>query len=164
MIGKDDASASAEVSSAASYVIRSADDYCRITIDTSAAPELSDWATNKLAPVLAEWYPKIVAMLPSKDYSAPRAFRVVIRPGRGVAATRGTKVTANSRWLSGELHREAIGALVHEEVHVIQDYGTDSPSFDNGAHTQPPGWLVEGIPDYIRWFKYEPQSHGADVT
>src|ERR1043166_9086564 len=25
-----------------------------------------------------------------------------------------------------------------------------------------PGWLVEGIPDYIRWFKYEPESHGAD--
>jgi hypothetical protein len=27
-----------------------------------------------------------------------------------------------------------------------------------------PGWLVEGIPDYIRWFQYEPQSHGADAS
>ena len=26
-----------------------------------------------------------------------------------------------------------------------------------------PGWLVEGIADYVRWYKYEPQSHGADI-
>ena len=26
------------------------------------------------------------------------------------------------------------------------------------------GWLTEGIPDYIRWFLYEPQSHGADAV
>jgi hypothetical protein len=26
------------------------------------------------------------------------------------------------------------------------------------------GWLTEGIPDYIRWFLYEPQSHGADAA
>jgi len=28
----------------------------------------------------------------------------------------------------------------------------------------PPGWLVEGIADYIRWFLYEPQSKGAEIT
>jgi hypothetical protein len=27
-----------------------------------------------------------------------------------------------------------------------------------------PGWLVEGIADYIRWFLYEPETHGADIT
>ena len=32
--------------------------------------------------------------------------------------------------------------------------------FHNGHN---PGWLVEGSADYIRWFKYEPQSHGADM-
>ena len=26
------------------------------------------------------------------------------------------------------------------------------------------GWLTEGIPDYIRWFLYEPKSHGADAV
>jgi len=164
VIAKDDVSASAEVPSVASYVLHSADDYCQITIDTSAAPELSDWATNKLAPVLAEWYPKIVAMLPSEGYTAPRAFHVVIKPVRGVAGSHGAEVTANSRWLTQELHGEAIGALLHEEVHVIQNYGSGSAPLNKGTHTQPPGWLVEGIPDYIRWFKYEPQSHGADVT
>jgi Peptidase of plants and bacteria len=38
-------------------------------------------------------------------------------------------------------------------VHVVQQY-------HNAAA---PGWLVEGMADYIRWFKYEPQSHGADL-
>ncbi len=164
VIAKNNNLASTEMPSAPSYVLRSADDYCQITIDTSATPELSSWATNKLAPILAEWYPKLVAMLPSEGYSAPTAFQVIIKPGRGVAGTRGTEVTANSRWLGQELHGEAIGALLHEVVHVIQDYGTGPPHLNNGGHTQPPGWLVEGIPDYIRWFRYEPQSHGADVT
>ena len=43
-------------------------------------------------------------------------------------------------------------------VHVVQQYGGRR----NGSRA--PNWLVEGIPDYIRFFKYEPQSHGADVT
>jgi hypothetical protein len=27
-----------------------------------------------------------------------------------------------------------------------------------------PGWLVEGIADYIRWFKYEPESKRPQVN
>lgn len=26
------------------------------------------------------------------------------------------------------------------------------------------GWLVEGIADYIRWFLYEPETRGAEIT
>jgi hypothetical protein len=73
------------------------------------------------------------------------------------AVAGGTRITANSVWLGGELNREAIGALVHEVVHVVQQYGG---SRRNGSRA--PGWLTEGIPDYIRFFKFEPQSHGAD--
>jgi hypothetical protein len=126
---------------------------------------LDDWAEHTLAPVLAEWYPKITAMLPSDGYSAPKAFSVTIQPEQGVAATGGTRVTANSNWLmkrNGEMDPEAVGALLHEEVHVVQQYGWGRRQ--NPDASRPPGWLVEGIPDYIRWFLYEPQSHGADVT
>jgi hypothetical protein len=146
-------------------VIHSTDGYCEISIDTSDAPDLKDWAQTNLAPVLASWYPKIMAMLPSDGYTAPKAFSVIIRPGKGVAATSGTRITANSKWLkksSGEMDREAIGALLHEEVHVVQQYGRARRQNPNASRA--PGWLVEGIPDYIRWFLYEPQSHGADVT
>jgi hypothetical protein len=138
----------------------SADGYCEITIDTAGAPELKEWAEQKLAPVLADWYPKIVAMLPSEGWTAPKKFSVSIRPGDGVAATGGTRITANSIWLRGELNREAIGALVHEMVHVVQQYGRARPNGSDAKRA--PGWLVEGITDYLRFFKFEPQSHGAD--
>jgi hypothetical protein len=144
------------------FVIHSPDGQCEIDIDTSRAPSLTDWAEQKLAPVLAEWYPKISAMLPSEGFAPPAKFTVAIRPGQGVAATGGTRVTANSTWLKAEIGKQAIGALLHEEVHVVQQYGRARRNNPNA--TRSPGWLVEGIPDYIRWFKYEPQSHGADLV
>lgn len=147
-------------SAEAPFVLKSADGYCEITIDTADAPDLKEWAEQKLAPVLADWYPRIVAMLPSEGWTAPKQFSVRIRPGDGVAATGGTRITANSVWLRGELNREAIGALVHEMVHVVQQYGRARRS--NSDAKRVPGWLVEGITDYIRFFKFEPQSHGAD--
>src|SRR6266404_735415 len=152
----------AEESAAAPFVVRSADGQCQISIDTSGAPELKQWAEQKLAPVLADWYPKIVAMLPSEGYTPPKAFGVIIRPGNGVAATSGARITANSDWLQRELNREAIGALLHEEVHVLQQY-RGRRSDPDAPRARTPGWLVEGIPDYIRWFCFEPQSHGADT-
>jgi hypothetical protein len=48
---------------------------------------------------------------------------------------------------------------VHEMVHVVQQYGRARRT---NPQAQIPGWLTEGIPDYLRWYKYEPQSHGAD--
>jgi len=142
-------------------VIRSADGYCDMSIDASEAPELKAWAEEKLGPVLAAWYPKITALLASEGYAAPKRFSIILRPGRGVAATAGTRITANSTWLNSELEGEAVGALMHEVIHVVQQYRgrRGNPDFRPA-----PGWLVEGIPDYIRWFVYEPQSHGADVT
>src|ERR1051326_438698 len=158
------ATASSGEPAAGAYVTHTADGGCTITVDTSGAPELRDWAEHKLAPLLAEWYPKIAAMLPSEGYEPPKAFSVTIRPGNGVAATGGTRITANSTWLKRELDREALGALLHEEVHVLQQYRRPRPANPDAPRARAPGWLVEGIPDYIRWFLYEPQSHGADVT
>ena len=144
------------------FVFHSSDQYCEISIDTSKAPELKEWARNTLAPVLAEWYPKLTAMLASDGFDAPTNFSVRLAPGNGVAATGRNRITANSNWLKRELNREAVGALLHEEVHVVQQYRGNRRT--NPDYKRPPGWLVEGIPDYIRWFMYEPQSHGADVT
>ena len=147
------------LAAAAPMVVQSADGQCEITIDTAKAPELREWARLKLAPAIVEWYPKIVAMMPSEGFSAPKKFSVEIRPMDGVAFTSGTRITANSTWLKGELKGEAVGAIIHEVVHVVQQYRGD-----HGNGGRAPGWLTEGIPDYIRFFKYEPQSHGADNT
>ena len=133
------------------------------TIDTSETPDLTEWANKELTPVVKEWYPKIVALLPSEKYEAPRSFSITISPRmRGVAATRGTQIQCSADWFRRNLHGEAKGAVVHELVHVVQQYGRARRANPNA--TRPPGWLVEGIADYIRWFLYEPESRGAEIT
>lgn len=49
----------------------------QITIDATESPDLTQWAHAELAPVVPQWYPKIVKMLPSEGHEAPR--RVSIR-------------------------------------------------------------------------------------
>ncbi len=105
------------------FTIQATDGSCEISIDTAKAPDLKDWAEHTLAPVLAQWYPKISALLPTPGFTPPKKWSVTIAPGDGVAATGGTRVTANATWLRTELDRQAVGALVHEEVHVVQQYG-----------------------------------------
>ena len=47
-----------------------------------------------------------------------------------------------------------VGAMVHETVHCVQLYrGRGNP-----------GWLVEGVADYVRFFKYEGGNIGIKLT
>jgi hypothetical protein len=135
----------------------------QIIIDTTETPDLADWAAKELAPVVKEWYPKLVAMLPSDGYEAPTRVSITFSADmQGVAATGGTRVRCAATWFRRNLQGEAKGAVVHELVHVVQNYGIARRNNPNATRT--PGWLVEGICDYIRWFLYEPQTHGADIT
>ena len=134
----------------------------RVTLDTSETPDLTEWARQKLGPLVREWYPKLVEMLPSRGYEAPRRFRIVFsKDMQGVAATGGRNIRCGAAWFRRNLKGEAKGAVLHEIVHVVQQYGRARP---RAGATRPPGWLVEGISDYIRWFLYEPQTHGAEIT
>jgi hypothetical protein len=110
-----------------------------------------------------EWYPKLVKLLPSDGYEAPKKFSISFSADmKGVAATGGTRIRCAAEWFRHNLKGEAVGAVFHELVHVVQNYGRARRTNPNA--TRPPGWLVEGIPDYVRWFIYEPQSHGADIV
>ncbi len=72
----------------------------------------------------------------------------------------GNVITLNTQWFRRELKREARGAVVHEMAHVVQSYAQNR----RNARSSTPGWIVEGIPDYIRWFLYEPESKGAEIA
>jgi len=134
----------------------------RITIDTTDSPDLAKWAHEELGPVVRQWYPRIVKMLPSEGYQAPRQVAITFSSSmRGVAATGGTRIRCAAGWFKGQLKGEARGAVVHELVHVVQSYGL---ARRNRNATRTPGWLVEGIADYIRWFLYEPETYGAEIT
>ncbi len=135
----------------------------RITIETTEAPDLTEWVRKELAPVVKQWYPKIVQMLPGDGYEAPASVTITFSASmRGVAATGGTRIRCAARWFRGQLQGEAKGAVVHELVHVVQNYGRARRTNPNATRT--PGWLVEGIADYIRWFLYEPHTRGAEIT
>ena len=135
----------------------------RFVIDTTAAPDLTEWAEKELEPVVVEWYPKIVKLLPSEGYEAPKSVTILFKEdmGRIPAATSGSRISCNIGWFRKSLKGEARGAVVHEMVHVVQQYGL---ARRNPNATRAPGWLTEGIPDYIRWFLYEPESKGAEIT
>jgi hypothetical protein len=116
-----------------------------ITINTSEAPELKDWA-EKQRPDIAKWYPMIIQYLSSEGYTAPNKFSITFKNTGGVAYTSGISIVCSAAWFKA--HQDDQGAIIHELVHVVQQY-----------HGQGnPGWLVEGVVDYIRWFKYEPPA------
>ena len=58
---------------------------------------------------------------------------------KGVAATSGTTVRYNPLWFKA--HPEDIDVVTHEAMHIVQAYHSGYK----------PGWLVEGIADYVRY-------------
>ena len=151
----------ASLAQAESKTFKDAAGKYEFTLDTSAAPDLADWADKELTPVVKEWYPKIVDMLPSEGFEAPKQVSIGFRSDMGgvPAYTMGNRVSCNIEWYKNNLKGEAKGCTVHELVHVVQNYGRKPQP----NATKFPGWLVEGIPDYIRWYLYEPQSRGAEI-
>jgi hypothetical protein len=145
-------------------VFHAANGKYEFTMDTAVAPDLSDWANTELADVVKEWYPKIVKLLPSPGFEAATNVTIRFREsmGRTPASAGGGRVNCNAEWFRKNLKGEAKGAVVHELVHVVQDYGRARRANPDAPRT--PGWIVEGIPDYIRWFLYEPQAKGAEIT
>ena len=65
----------------------------------------------------------------------------------------GGSITINAKWITE--HPDDLGMVIHELVHVLQQYPR------NRANT---GWLVEGIADYIRWWRYEPEAPRPRIT
>ncbi|HRE99780.1 MAG TPA: basic secretory protein-like protein [Pirellulaceae bacterium] len=127
-------------------------------VDTTEVPDLRPWVNERLKPVIVEWYPKLVEMLPSDDFQAPREFTIVFRKDMdGVAYASGNSITCAGPWYRRNLDGEALGSIVHEMVHVVQQYR------GGRRRNRNPGWMVEGLADYLRWFLYEPEANRPRV-
>lgn len=94
----------------------------------------------KVYPKLAETYNKNTAK--EVNFSIDTAYK-------GVAATSKGKIVFNPDWF--KKHPGDIDVVTHEIMHVVQNYG-------NGGG---PGWLTEGIADYVR-FKFGVDNAGAN--
>lgn len=116
-------------------------------VDVKEAPEMKEWA-EKAARICERQYAMINEELQVDRFQPPHRVPLRLRIMDGVAYTSDGKITGSVAYF--KRHPDDIGAMVHETVHVVQSYRVP----DN------PGWLVEGIADYIRFFKYEPGKLG----
>jgi hypothetical protein len=118
-----------------------------VTVDISETPELKEFA-DKAKELVEKWHPKIAELLKSEGFTPPSEVKVEFKKDmRGIAYTSGKTITISGAWI--KKHPDDLGMVVHELTHVVQDYRREN----RGA-----GWLVEGIADYVRYFKYEPDA------
>jgi hypothetical protein len=124
---------------------------CTVKMDSSEVPEMADWAA-KVQRDVARMYPKICAALPGAGFKPPQTISITIKKDKkGVAGTSGANISLAASWFKA--HPEDTGAVIHELVHVIQSW----PKPD-------PGWLCEGIADYVRFWMYEPPANRPKVN
>jgi hypothetical protein len=121
-------------------------------VDVTDAPELKGWA-EKTARVCERQYPMICEELPSEGFKPLTVIHMRLRNDyKGVAAAGGGRITGSVKYFKDR--PDDVGAMVHETVHCVQLYrGRGNP-----------GWLVEGVADYLRFFKYEGGKIGIKLT
>ncbi|MBC8103408.1 MAG: hypothetical protein H7Z41_12585 [Cytophagales bacterium] len=121
--------------------------------DLGGATDLAAWADRAEKQMEAFW-PDTAALLYSDKFITPNSVNVRYRGGPDVtpvAATGGGVMTVNVKWCRE--HPEDTGLTVHEMAHVVQSMSTYNPV-----------WLIEGIADYIRWIKFEPENHTPRIN
>lgn len=111
-----------------------------LIVDCQAA-DLKDWSVGMRRTVMT-WWPFFCELFASDGHRPTRRIDMDIKEQDGVAATGGTHITGAAQWFRA--HRDDVGAMIHESIHVIQRY----PRYD-------PVWLVEGLTDWGRWWNYE---------
>jgi hypothetical protein len=117
-------------------------------VDVADAPEIKEWA-EKVARECEKSYPMINEELKSEGYKPPTTVTMALKNSyRGVAAAGGGRIVGSVKYFKD--HPGDIGAMVHETSHIVQRYRSRNN----------PGWLVEGVSDYVRFFKYEPGKLG----
>ena len=114
-------------------------------VDTNDAPDLKEWG-KRAGALCVTWFPKVAALLPSEGFTPPKEVTLYFDPKmKGVAHALGGKITISAAFVRS--HLDDMGMVVHELTHVVQSYPPGGP-----------GWLVEGIADYIRIVHFEPQA------
>ena len=116
-------------------------DQVRVQLDTSQLVDVPAWGMQATR-LIADWYPKICLLLGDPLPAHPPPIKLVLKEGPGVAYTMHNEITVSAAWVRA--HPDDIGCVVHELTHVVQHY-------PNGG----PGWVTEGLADYVRWWCYE---------
>lgn len=121
--------------------------------DYSQAPDLADWA-RKADRQMESYWADVQAILYTDKFITPNKVNVIYKTGPDVtpvAATGGGVMTVNSAWC--RQHPEDTGLTVHELAHAIQSMTAYNPV-----------WLIEGVADYVRWCKFEPENYKVQIN
>ena len=119
----------------------------KVVIDTTDYPEGRAWA-EKSQQVVAEWFPIIWQLLSTQGMKEPAEVKLVFQRKQDAPAyATGGNIYISGPWISA--HPDDFGMTVHELTHLVQSYP---------GHPNNPGWLVEGIADFTRWWRYEPEG------
>ncbi|AIE85747.1 basic secretory protein-like protein [Fimbriimonas ginsengisoli] len=125
----------------------------RITVDVKDAPDMAAWGA-KAQKLATDWFPALTSWLATEGYHPPRRLRFVFRNKQDAPAyATGDEISFNAAWI--RQHPDDLGMVIHEMTHIVQHYP------DNKADT---GWLVEGIADYTRWWRYEPEAPRTKIN
>lgn len=116
-----------------------------VALDTSDAPEMALWAAP-VKIICEQAYPLLLEHLGAPGFEPPTKAKIVVKNMKGIAGTAGATIYCSAAYFKE--HPDDAGAVVHELCHVVQDYGGKPV----------PGWVTEGIADYVRWFCWEPAS------
>jgi hypothetical protein len=113
-----------------------------VKLDTTQVPELADWG-EEARDLMVKWHPRFANLLASKGFTPPNRMEFILQKSdKGIGGTSGNRIVVSSHWI--EKHAEDIGLVAHELVHIIQRYPSPQP-----------GWVTEGIADYMRWAIFE---------
>ncbi|MFN3728912.1 MAG: basic secretory protein-like protein [Fimbriimonadaceae bacterium] len=119
----------------------------KFVVDASDYPDGKAWGETAVA-LMEAWFPTLTSLLATEDYQPPETITLVVKKDLNVPAyAGGSTITVNGKWITER--PDDLGMAIHELVHIIQAY----PPGRNK-----PGWLVEGIADYIRWWRFEPEA------
>ena len=120
-------------------------------VDTQDVSDLKAWG-EKAGRLCVDWFPKIAALLPSDGFVSPMKATLFFDPKmKGVAHAVRDRITLSADFVRA--HPDDFGMVIHELTHVVQSYPSGGP-----------GWLVEGIADYIRIVHFEPGAPRPKLT
>ena len=114
---------------------------------TNNSPDFSTALRAKMIATFFQVYPQLVNTFNKK--AAKEVTFNIDTAFKGVAGAGGGQVVFNPDWF--KKHPGDIDVVTHEVMHIVQDYG----------NTNGPGWLTEGIADYVR-FKFGVDNQGAN--
>jgi len=119
-----------------------------VVVDELDEADMKDWA-EKAAKACERYYGRINEALRSDGYTPARVIKMSLKNGIDVPAyASGNRITGSVSWFKD--HPDDVGAMIHEATHVVQRYRS----------RRNPGWLVEGVADYVRFILYEPKNIG----